>query len=502
MLKRNSLEKIQDIRDEIRQEYLNTGMTPWIIGYSGGKDSTTVLQLIFEVLFVLKKEGLAKKKVYVISSDTLVENPLVLQKTKKSIENINKTAVEEGLPLEATMIFPKVKDTFFVKLIGNGYPSPIQSFRWCTDRIKIHPANDFIHNKVDENGEVVLLLGTREDESISRKRNMQKHYIKGSVLSMHSSIKSAWTYAPIAKLTTNEVWSYLLKNRCPWGDNNNDLYIMYSSSTADEECPLVIDEETKGKQTCGNSRFGCWTCTVVVEDKSLKGFIESGENWLTPLLEYRNYLLEIRDDERCRNIFNRKGRLMKAEAKIEDGNVVIPKKFDREKKVIPLSEAVSEEVAHEKIASGDYNLKENPLIVKTGSKYYRVSLSNFTIETRVDLLKKLMETEKLVREHLPSYKIITKEEIVMIDSIWKEDGFLQDSAIEIFNKYREEELVGVDTNLDYDLIEKLCKQENFDETTFLAIVNSADKYRHLKNRNQNIKSIESKLATQKLLLRK
>ncbi len=307
-LKRNKLEIIDDIRAEIKQEYLSTGIIPWIIGYSGGKDSTTVLQLVVEVLLDLRRENLANKDVYVISSDTLVENPLVIAKTKLSMDNISRFAREKDLPLKAEMIYPRSDNSFFVNLIGKGYPSPIQSFRWCTDRIKIMPANDYIYSKVDENGEVVLLLGTREGESASRKRSMEKHYIKGSNLSLHSSIMNAWTYSPIAKLTTNEVWGYLLKNRCPWGDNNNELYEMYSSSAQDGECPLVIDDETKAKQTCGNSRFGCWTCTVVVEDKSLKGFIESGETWLRPLLDYRNYLLEIRDQESKRMVFNRKGR--------------------------------------------------------------------------------------------------------------------------------------------------------------------------------------------------
>lgn len=502
MLKRNNLDKINDIRKEMEEEYLNTGSTPWIIGYSGGKDSTTVLQLMVEVLLELKERNLANKMVYVISSDTLVENPLVLSKTTMSINNINKFARQEGLPLQAEIIYPKDTDTFFVKLIGSGYPSPIQSFRWCTDRIKILPANEYIYSKVSENGEVVLLLGTREAESTSRKRSMEKHYIKGSNLSMHSSITNAWTYAPIAKLDVNDVWGYLLKSKCPWGDNNNDLYTMYSSSSQDGECPLVIDEETKAKQSCGNSRFGCWTCTVVKEDKSLKGFIDSGETWLQPLVDYRNYLVEIRDEESLRNVFNRQGRLMKTDVKIKDGQAVIPKKFGRDEKYIDLEDAVTEEKAYEIIASGDYNLKERPILVKTGSKYYRIGLSGFTIDTREDMLVRLFETEKKIRKHLPDYEIIRKEEIISIDEIWKSDGYLDYSAVGIYNQYQGDRIDVSGDYLDFDLLSKLCDEENFDQNTLLGILNTAGKYRHLKNRNQNMKSIESKLTTQKLLLRR
>ncbi len=502
MLKRTNTNKINDIRKEIEEEYLNTGMTPWIIGYSGGKDSTTVLQLMVEVLLELKGKNQAKKMVYVISSDTLVENPLVLSKTTSSINNINDFARRECLPLKAEMIYPRDNDTFFVKLIGSGYPSPIQSFRWCTDRVKIIPANDYIYSKVSESGEVVLLLGTREAESNSRKRSMEKHYIEGSNLSMHSSITNAWTYAPIAKLDVNEVWSYLLKNECPWGDNNNDLYMMYSSSTQDGECPLVIDEETKAKQTCGNSRFGCWTCTVVKEDKSLNGFIESGETWLQPLVDYRNYLIEIRDEESKRNVFNRQGRLMKTDVKIKGDKAIIPKKFGREETLIALNTAVDEATAYEIIASGNYDLKNSPILVKTGDKYYRIGLSGFTIDTRVELLEKLFDVEKKIRKHLPGYEIIRKQEIISIDEIWNSDGYLDYSAIDIYNKFQDEPIVVSGEYLDFELLSKLCEDENFDKNTLLSILSSANKYRHLKNRNQNIKSIESKLTTQKLLLRK
>ncbi len=500
-LKRSKLDIINDIRKEIKEEYLNTGATPWIIGYSGGKDSTTVLQLVVEVLLDLQREEQAEKMVYVISSDTLVENPMVLGKTKLSIDNINQYARKKGLPLKAEMIYPRGNNTFFVNLIGRGYPSPVQSFRWCTDRIKIMPANDYIHSKVSENGEVILLLGTREAESTSRKRNMEKHYIKGSRLSMHSTLENAWTYSPIAKLSTKDVWGYLLKNHCPWGDNNNDLYRMYSSSSQDGECPLVIDKETKVKQTCGNSRFGCWTCTVVGEDKSLKGFIESGETWLTPLVEYRNYLLEIRDKNKHRSIFNKRGQLVKAEVMIEDNKFIIPKKFSRKRQEIPLERAVSEEEAYQKIISGDYDLDEEAIIVKNGSKYYRVNYSGFTMDTRKDLLERLFKAEKKIRVKIPNYEIIKKEEVLVIDQLWKEAGYLETSAVSLYNEAQSDNVQSNNDYLDLDLIKELCKQEGFDENTLCSIIYSANKYRHLKNRSANMKSIKSKLMTQKLWLR-
>lgn len=58
-------------------------------------------------------------------------------------------------------------------------------------------------------------------------------------------------------------------------------------SSAQGECPLVIDESTP---SCGNSRFGCWTCTVVTKDKAMESLIKNGEEWMSPLLKYRDLL--------------------------------------------------------------------------------------------------------------------------------------------------------------------------------------------------------------------
>lgn len=47
---------IEQIIAEIKEQYLADD-TPWIVGFSGGKDSTTLLQLTFFALLELQKEG-------------------------------------------------------------------------------------------------------------------------------------------------------------------------------------------------------------------------------------------------------------------------------------------------------------------------------------------------------------------------------------------------------------------------------------------------------------
>lgn len=277
---------------EIREVYLSDSR-PWVVGYSGGKDSTCTLQMVWTALLALKPEQ-RQKPIYVISSDTLVETPIIVRYIDVTLARIAAAAAEQGLPIQTEKVTPKVDRSFWVNLIGRGYPAPSRRFRWCTERLKIEPANDFIKGRVAEFGEVVMVLGVRSDESATRAQVMSFHRIKGSPLSRHSSLSNAYVYGPIEALATDDVWSYLLQNASPWGNDNRDLLTMYRNAQAGE-CPLVVDTTTP---SCGNSRFGCWVCTVVVRDKSMEAMIDSGEEWLEPLLEFRDLLADTQNPEK------------------------------------------------------------------------------------------------------------------------------------------------------------------------------------------------------------
>ena len=288
----NTTARMKRIHDDVREIYLSDGR-PWVVGYSGGKDSTTALQLIWAAIAALPAAK-RTKKIYVISSDTLVETPVVSHYIDVSLERIAKAAIEQDMPIETHKVVPEVDKSFWVNLIGRGYPAPSRRFRWCTERLKIEPANEFIKRRVAEFGEVVMVLGVRRQESATRAQVMSLHAIEGSRLSRHSSLLNAFVYAPIAEFSTDEVWTYLLQNPSPWGNDNRDLVAMYRNA-ASGECPLVVDTSTP---SCGNSRFGCWVCTVVERDKAMEAMIDSGEEWLTPLLDYRDKLASTQDPAR------------------------------------------------------------------------------------------------------------------------------------------------------------------------------------------------------------
>lgn len=276
------------IIQEIKEQYL-ADSRPWVIGFSGGKDSTCLLQMVFHALMEIPHEKLTKE-VHVLCNDTLVENPKIVEFVSGQMEKIQIYGEKLGLPIKTAIVYPKLQDTFWVNLIGRGYPSPNRFFRWCTERMKINPTSAYITEQITMSGEVIILLGTRKAESSNRKKSMEGYESKHTRLRRHV-LPGAYVFAPIANLTTNEVWVYLLQVASPWNGNNRCLVTLYKN--AGGECPLVIDTSTP---SCGNSRFGCWTCTVVSRDKSFEAlFDNSGEDWMYPLLKFRNYLCDIRD---------------------------------------------------------------------------------------------------------------------------------------------------------------------------------------------------------------
>ncbi|MEA5497017.1 DNA phosphorothioation system sulfurtransferase DndC [Limnoraphis robusta Tam1] len=288
------VEYLEKLSLEVQELYC-IDQIPWVIGYSGGKDSTATLQLIWNAIAALPPEKLIKP-IYVISTDTLVENPIVSAWVDNSLKRIKIAAQEQNLPIEAHLLKPQMTHTYWVGLIGKGYPAPRHRFRWCTPRLKIDPSNRFIRNVVRSNREAVVVLGTRKTESSNRAKIMEKREAKRlrERLCPHPHIPNSLLYTPIEEWRTDEVWLYLMQWENPWGHSNKDLFAMYRGATADNECPLVVDTSTP---SCGSSRFGCWVCTLVDSDKSLTAMIQNDEEkeWLQPLVDIR-LELDIRND--------------------------------------------------------------------------------------------------------------------------------------------------------------------------------------------------------------
>jgi DNA sulfur modification protein DndC len=323
------VEDIEQLTQEIQELYCLDEI-PWCLGYSGGKDSSATLQLVWNAISALPLEK-RRKTIYVITTDTLVENPIISVWVGKSLEQMRITAQAQKLPIEPHLLHPDIKNTFWVNLMGKGYPAPRHGFRWCTERLKIHPSNQFIRDVVRVKGEVILVLGTRKAESTRRAASMEKHEAGKmsdrlnsnslkSLLYHSASLPNALIYSPIQNWRTDEVWIYLNQWQNPWGHSNKDLFSMYQGATADNECPLVVDTSTP---SCGDSRFGCWVCTMVNKDKSMEAMIQNDEEkeWMQPLLDIRNDL-DIKDDHDKRDFRRIYGRVELFERNV-DGEISV-----------------------------------------------------------------------------------------------------------------------------------------------------------------------------------
>ena len=260
--------------------YRETGDIPWVVGLSGGKDSTALTMLLLETIEMLPPPIRNKKKVFVTCVNTLVEAPPVIEHVHLFISELKDYVRNRGLPVEVVELVPDVSQTFWVNVIGRGYPTPVREFRWCTDRMKIRPGQEFLKQNPDIFGTppvVHFLLGTRYDESISRKKTMEANTLLGTDIHNHGTIPTAGVIRPIENWNTEDVWDYLLRDdwgngdKNPFSEINQNLAILYKDA-ASGECPVIHDPS---KQTCAGSRFGCWTCTVVEVDNSLREMINS-----------------------------------------------------------------------------------------------------------------------------------------------------------------------------------------------------------------------------------
>jgi DNA sulfur modification protein DndC len=297
--------------------YKDTGDVPWVVGLSGGKDSTALTMLLLETMEQLPPRIRNRKKVYVTCVNTLVEAPPVIDHVLKFIERLKIYVEDMEMPIEVVELHPEIDQTFWVNLIGRGYPTPVREFRWCTDRMKIRPSQQFITDILGEKPVVHFLLGTRFDESNARKQTMDAHTRRDTDLHAHGLIPTASTIRPIEDWSTDDVWEYLLKMDWvngmpnPFADINQDLSILYRDA-AGGECPVIHDAS---QQTCAGSRFGCWTCTVVAEDKSMNQMINTDKEiydikTLIELAKFRDDLLAERNLKENRvQGRNRKGRV-------------------------------------------------------------------------------------------------------------------------------------------------------------------------------------------------
>lgn len=369
----------KEIIEEIQEQYLeDDNKRPWIIGFSGGKDSTMLLQLVWYAIRSLPEYVDNSRKIYVVCNNTLVENPKILEYTEIVLDKIQRAASEQSLPIFVNRTIPSLEDTFWVNLIGRGYPAPNNVFRWCTERLKINPTTKFILDKTNQEGEVIILLGTRMAESSNRAKSMKRYEVKGQRLRKHV-LPSAYVFTPLKDVETDDLWTYLQQVPSPWGASNKELVSLYRNANSGD-CPLVIDKTTP---SCGKSRFGCWVCTVVNRDKSMEALIENGEEWMEPLMELRDLLAISRDSEEYREKRRRDGSQ-------KEGTLGPYKPYFRAKVLKQLLLAQKEI----QVSNPEVNLINYQELVAIQVNWYRDFIFNFKV---ADIFKEVYGSEIVIQ---------------------------------------------------------------------------------------------------------
>lgn len=399
------MSRISDIVEDIKEQYLEQDNNiPWIIGFSGGKDSTTVLTLVWRALLLVKEEigsSALSREVFVVNNDTLVENPIITDYVLEVLDYIKRAAVEQQLPIKVQITLPRLEDSFWISFLGKGYPVPNNQFRWCTERLKIKPTSQFILDKVDAMGEAIVLIGARLSESATRAKSIRKHEIKGHRLTKHPLNPNTFTYAPIKDLYLEEVWYVLSKEPSPWGYDNDKLFQIYADASADDyECPTMITDKTQ--PSCGQSRFGCWVCTVVKEDKSMKALVEHGNTWMAPMLAYRDLMVEGRN-----------------------------------------------------ISENRYSTRRNGQVAIDAEGH---NMGNYTFEYRKDMLRRLLILQRDLQKVKPHMELISNQELVAIQINWYRDGFFAPKVTDIFNEVYNRSMPF--ENMQYQerlILEQVCK---------------------------------------------
>ena len=443
---------IDALHNDIRELYKSFGC-PWVIGYSGGKDSSAVLQLIWTAISALPREEL-KYGIFVISTDTLVENPVVALWVMESLKKMEKAARAADLPIFPHRLTPDVEDSFWVNLIGKGYPAPRPKFRWCTSRLKINPSNRFLAKVIERSGEAILALGMRKAESFMRARSMEKYdeareesqkYYANKYLTPNASMPNSYVYTPIENWSNDDVWQYLLENsEAPWGFDNNELLEFYKGATKDRECPMAI---TTDMPSCGQSRFGCWVCTLVSQDKSMEAMIQNDEEkeWMLPLLKYRDSF-DIKEDRERRDFRRINGQV---------------------------------QLYNDRAIHGPYWQEE-----------------------RKDFLRRLLQVQKEVKakkpDSVPDFEIITIEEINEIRRIWnREKDEIEDFVPEIYEEvygepfpypqFDETAIFGRD---ELKILQEICGADILHYQLVRGLISQEQKYRLMARRSGLFDALE------------
>jgi DNA sulfur modification protein DndC len=252
-----------------------------LVSYSGGKDSSVVLQLVFNAL------AGTGKKLYIVTADTRMEIPYFQEYVERTKVKIREYIASAEIDAEVVTVSPPARDSFWVSVLGKGYPAAHMGFRWCTGKLKIDPITRFTKIKTEGKTSMVF-VGVRAAESELRARIYKEHDYKPG------------HYAPILDWSAADVWEYLLTEPCLWGDHSELVQVYRYSS---DEC---VYGEKQG--VCiGNARYGCWACPLQKSTQLDMLAMHTGDDRYRELKHFKECLSGMANKKAYRSRIRRNG---------------------------------------------------------------------------------------------------------------------------------------------------------------------------------------------------
>lgn len=287
---------------------------PLIVGWSSGKDSSVLANLVLTASRNMVKQGI-HTPVVITHSDTRVENPIVRRIADSEIVKIRAYAQKHSLPVQVMVGRPSISQAWPTRVIGGRALPAFPSTRsdCATDwKIVVNERNMKLAMQSfakQDLCEPVICTGVRLGESAVRDAAMKARGERGDVPFRNQDGRQM--LSPIIAWELDDVWSFL-------GECNAGVIEAYSDFASTIEfyrdaggtsCVVVSDMAMQGfNKPCG-ARGGCWACTPSgASDRSMQNLIASDEErygFMKPLAAIRDFLFATQYDWSRRHFVQR-----------------------------------------------------------------------------------------------------------------------------------------------------------------------------------------------------
>ena len=244
----------------------------WAVAYSGGKDSTAVLTVVWHLIRTGRVQ--APARLTVSYADTRMELPPLAAAARTILDMLR----AEGVDVH--VVLPPLDDRFFVYMFGRGVPPPTNRFRWCTGQIKVEPMEAEVR-RLAGSGKILMLTGVRQGEGAARDARIALSCSKdGNECGQgwyHQSLSPDHcdTLAPILHWRVCFVWDWLSGFVEPHGFPTRMVADAYGMGP-------------EGGRVEKNARTGCNGCPLATKDSALENLLRLERyRYLEPLKELR-----------------------------------------------------------------------------------------------------------------------------------------------------------------------------------------------------------------------